>query len=419
MGDGGRITGRALRPVGLAVALVGLGLAAWPPASLWMVLAGVTLATAVGLPLMVAGSPRLAAVLLPLAVVAVSVLGAWAPYARATGTGDARNRTHDGGVLVTREAAAMTLRAENPYVERFDEVLPASWAQVQGAGGELVGNPVVDHDPYLPGSFLVHVPFVLVATGFGVTWDPRILGWAALVAVVVVLARRPGPAFARLGAVAAVGNAFTITYLAWGTNDAFAVCCFVLALALASGRQPRLGWAGVALAVAISFKFLFLVAVPPLLVVVFAQAGWVGVRRWWTTPAVLAVTCLPYLVWSPGDFLDDVVWFNLGRTEPLMPTSGLGLPAVAPGVFHGVVLGAVTMLGLAIAFVVVPLVPLVARRARSLGWVGPLTSLGLLGLLVPARTFQINYLVLIVASAATGWWLVGEDAPDRTLDPAT
>ena len=392
--------------------IVGLGLAALPPAPLWVVLAGITLATAVGLPLAVASSKRAATVLLPVAVVVISVVGAWAPYARATGGGELRDRTHDGGVLVTREAASMTLRAENPYVERFDDVLPASWARVQGATGEQVGNPVADHEPYLPASFLAQVPFVVVADGFGVEWDPRILGWLALVITVVVLARRPGPAFARLGAVAAVGNAFTITYLAWGTNDAFAVCCFVLALALASGRRPNPGWAGVALAVAISCKFLFLVAVPPLLVVVLAGAGWEGARRWWTAPAVLAVTCMPYLLWSPRDFVDDVLWFNLGRTKPLMPTSGLGLPAVAPGAFQGLVLGAVTMLGVVVAFLVVPAL---ARQARSLAWVGPLTSLGLLGLLVPARTFQVNYLVLIVASAATGWWLVS----DRSADPAT
>jgi hypothetical protein len=91
-----------------------------------------------------------------------------------------------------------------------------------------------------------------------------------------------------------------------------------------------------------------------------------------------------------------------------MPTSGLGLPAVAGGVFDGAVLAAVTVLGLAVALVAVPRL---ARRAGTVAWVGPLTSLALLALLVPARTFQINYLVLVVAAAATGWWAVGERAP--------
>lgn len=397
------------RSVGLVAMVAGLGLASWPAAPLWLVLIGFTLALSVGVPLVLSGSPRLAAVALPLVLLVVVVVGAWVPYARATGGGVARDRTHDGGVTVTREAARLAIRGENPYMARFDGVLPSSWARVQGADGHLVDNPVIDHEPYLPVSFLIQVPFVLAADGLGITWDPRVLGWVALVGAVVLLARRPGAAWLRVGAVAAVASAFTFTYLAWGTNDSLAACSFVVALLLAEDRADRAaspGWAGVFLALAISGKFLYLVAVPPLLAVVLARAGWAGVRRWWTLPGLLAASCLPYLVWSPADFLDDVLWFNLGRTQPLMPTSGLGLPALAPGTFSGLLLAGITLAGSVVAFGVVPWL---AARAQSMAWVGPLTSLGLLALLVPARTFQVNYLVLVVASAATGWWAL--DAP--------
>ncbi|CAN5672390.1 hypothetical protein BH10ACT1_BH10ACT1_28600 [soil metagenome] len=388
--------------------IAGLGLAAWPGGSLWVLLAGLSLALGAGLPLMLVDRPRTAGALLPLATVLVVVVGAWAPYARANGGGEARDRNHDGGVYVTREAADLVLHGEDPYTARYDDVLPGSWARVQGADGNKVANPVIDHEPYLPLSFLIHTPFVLAARMAGVTWDPRILGWLALTALAVGLARRPGAPAARLGAVLLVGNAFTMTYLAWGTNDSLAACAFVGSLVLAR-RHP--GWAGAALAVAISCKFLFLVAVPPLVLVVLAQQGWAGIRRWWTAPCLLAVTCFGFLAWSPKAFVDDVLWFNLGRTKPLMPTSGLGLPAVAPSAFHGALLALVTLLGLAVAF---GLVPWLAHRLRSWAWIGPLTSLGLLGVLVPARTFQWNYLVLVVAAAATGWWALDadRDAPD-------
>lgn len=387
------------RSAGLLAIIAGLALACLPSSPLWVVLAGLTLAVAVGLPLAVASAPGAARRLLPVAVVLVAVLGAWAPYARATGSGIARDRTHDGGVTVTVEAARMVLRGENPYTERYDDVLPSSWARVQGADGELVANPVIDHEPYLPLSFLVQTPFVAIGDALGTGWDTRVLAWVALVGTVLLLATRPGPAWVRLGAVLTVANAFTFTYLAWGTNDSIAACALVAAFVLARNRP---GWAGAVLAVAISFKFLLLVAVPPLLVLVVAEGGWHAVRRWWTTPGLLAATCLAYLAWSPGPFLDDVLWFNLGRTEPLMPTSGLGLPAVAGGLFHGPVLAVVTFAGLLVAF---GLVPWLAHRLARPAWIGPLTSLALLGLLVPARTFQVNYLVLVVTVAATGWWL--------------
>lgn len=393
---------------GLAAIIAGLVVLVLPSSPLWLVLAGLSVVFALGVPLLLSSSPMAAKMALPLAVAAVAVLGAWAPYARATGGGEERDRTHDGGVIVTREAARLTVRGENPYTARYDDVLPPSWAQVQGVDGDLVANPVIDHAPYLPASFLIQVPFDEASGLLGIEWDPRVLGWLALVGTSVALAVRPGPAWARVGAVATLANAYTFTYLAWGTNDSLAVCAFVLALVLAdglAGSRPRPGWAGVALAVAISCKFLFLVTLAPLAVIVGVAGGWVALRRWWTLPATLALTCLPFLAWSPSAFLDDVLWFNLGRTEPLMPTSGLGLPAVAGDLFTGPLLGVTTVLGFAIAF---GAVPWLAARRRSLAWVGPLTSLALLAILIPARTFQTNYLVLVVAAAASAWWLVSD-----------
>ena len=114
--------------------------------------------------------------------------------------------------------------ADAELVERFEDVLPTSWLEVQGSDDEIVANPVMDHQPYLPASFLVQVPFVTAADVIGITWDPRVLGWLALVAVAVALAVRAGPAWARAGAVLCVGSAFTLVYLAWGTNDSLAMC---------------------------------------------------------------------------------------------------------------------------------------------------------------------------------------------------
>jgi hypothetical protein len=277
----------------MAVVLVGLGATVWPGSPQWVVLAGFSVAAAFGLPLLVAGSPATARRILPVAVGVVAVLAALAGWARATGDLPARDREHDGGVIVTRAAASEIRHGRNPYTADFGPLLPESWQLVQGTGGELVENPVRDHFPYLPAAALVHVPFVVAADAVGQTWDPRILGWAAVVAAMVVVARRPEPAWARLGAVLGVGSAFAIIYLSWGTNDPFAAALAVVALALAD-RAP--GWAGVALAVAVSAKLLLAVLVPPLALVVWLTGGAAGLRRWWTFPAVLAATVVPALL---------------------------------------------------------------------------------------------------------------------------
>lgn len=407
------------RLAGMAVVVVGLALAVLPGSPLWLVLAGAALALSVGLPLCVADAPRVASALVPVAVVVLAVVAGWASYARATGDGPIRDRTHDGGVIITRAAAEDLLALRNPYARDFTDELPASWLEVQGNDGEIVPNPVVDHFPYLPAAALVHVPFVAAADAAGWTWDPRIGGWLALVAAMVVLARRPDPAWRRLAAVTALGGPFAIVYLAWGTNDVLAVSLAVLALCWAE-RHP--GWAGATLAVALSTKPLLAVLVPPLAVVVVLTGGARALRRWWTLPGVLVATCLPALLAGPTDFLDDAVWFNLGKADVNMPTSGLGLPAVAPGVFSGALLGLVTVVGLAVAVAG----PIWAVRRWPSVWAAACASgLALLAVLVPARTFQVNYLVLVAALVPLGFLHAGsgdevsDPVSERAVDPAT
>jgi len=386
------------RTAGIVVVIAALAPLAWPGASLWMILAGGALALSAGLPLLVAGSPQAARRLVPLAVVLLALLAGWAAYARANGTGPVRDRSHDGGVIVTRAAADDLAHLRNPYTDDFTDDLPASWRLVEGSDGVNVANPVAHHYPYLPAAALVHSPFTVVADGLGLRWDPRILGWVALVGAMAAVARRPEPAWLRLGVIGGIGGPFSIVYLAWGTNDLFAASLGVLALCWAD-RRPRL--AGAALAIALSTKLLLAVLVPPLALAVVLTGGWAALRRWWTLPAALVVTCLPYLAASPSDFLDDTVWFNLGRSKPLMPTSGLGLPAVGPGLFHGPLLGLVTVLGLVLA-VVAPL--LAVRRWPSVWTAGAAAGVALLCVLVPARTFQINYLVLVAALLPLAWF---------------
>ena len=106
---------------------------------------------------------------------------------------------------------------------------------------------------------------------------------------------------------------------------------------------------------------------------------------------------------DPAAFMDDTVWFNLGRSEPRMPTSGLGIPAFAPG-FTGVPLFVVTLTGLVLALV---LPVAVTRRRPSVWMAGATAGFALLAVLLPARTFQVNYLVLVAALVPLGFLSIG------------
>lgn len=390
----------------MALVVAGLLIMVVPTSEAWVFMAGLTIASVLGVPLLLARTRLDERFVLAVAVLAIAVV-ATIGWGRANSDLPVRDRVHDGGVLVTRAGAEDLFRGRNPYRSDFLPALPPEWQEVQGSDGEVVANPVRFHYPYLPAAVLVHVPFVAVADGLGRTWDPRWLGFAALVAAIVVVARTRAPAWARIGGILGVGSLFSAVYLAWGTNDVFAVSLAILAVALAV-RRPAL--AGVLLAVALSAKLLLVPLVPALGLALWLRGGAGLVKRWWTLPATFVVTCLPFLVISAGPLLDDTIWFNLGRSEPRMPTSGLGLPAVAPGLPGGVVALA-TLLGLAFAFGF----PVLAVRRRPSVWVAAAASgAGLLGLLIPARTFQPNYLVLVASLVGLVWMAATDRAHDAS-----
>jgi hypothetical protein len=86
------------------------------------------------------------------------------------------------------------------------------------------------------------------------------------------------------------------------------------------------------------------------------------------------------------------------------PASGLGLGYRLPGLMEGPA-GALIV----VAFLAGGLAAAVAlaRRVDHVGILPVSSALVLLGLLIPARTFQPNYLALVTGLLAAGWLVVG------------
>jgi hypothetical protein len=319
-------------------------------------------------------------------------------------------REHDGGVIATRAAAREVMAGRNPYTADYTGALPPWWRTL-GFTGRPTVNPLVEHFPYLPGAFLVQVPFLALGDLIGLEWDPRLLGLGLVALTAVVFARRPEAPWARAGAILTLGSAFTVAFASWGRNDAIPSTLFILAC-FAASRRPRL--AGLMLGVAISFKFLFLVALPPLVWWVVDRQGWPAVKRWWPAPAFLAVTCLPFLLADPVAFVEDTVLFNFGLTDLVYPASGIGLPVIARDVFHGPTLAVATLVCEVLA-VTLPVV--IARRARRLTAVPVAAAVGLWFLVLPSRTFQHDYLGFLVVLCSTAWLYLDRSRPDPDGPP--
>lgn len=396
---------------GLLVTLVGL-VAAQRSTGAISGLTALWLVHAAGLPLILAAyRPQVPRLIVGLAVIIALAYPGYHVVQRIVDRPASQLAGHDGGVWVSRAAADDVIHGRNPYAQTFDGELPAEWLRISTGGPEFP-NPITTTYPYLPGAFLALVPTVALfpTSDLG---DPRLIMFLTLGASLFLISRDRAPAWARVAAIAASSGPIVAVHLAYGTNDTWSAALLVIAALLAE-RRPRL--AATALGLAISVKFLVVLAVVPFGLWIWRRGGAAAIRRWWPAPGILAATCLPFLLANPGAFLGDTLLFWVGKNDRPFPTSGFGLPAVAPGVFQGPLLGAVTLALFAAGMA--GAVALVNRFPHHAGILPVATGVALLGVLIPARTFQGNYLVAVAGLLATGWLVAGDrlGPPD---DPPT
>jgi hypothetical protein len=158
---------------------------------------------------------------------------------------------------------------------------------------------------YLPGLLLLSL--LTVPSG-----DVR---WLMLIAIPVAAVCLHGLT-RRAGASASLADLVTLAFvsypgLAWVVREAWPepviVAAFFAGLwALIGGY---LNWAVVGVAVFLSIK-----QYPPMLVLPLWAAG-LSIRRIALAAGIVAAISLPFVMWSPGDFWWDAVWYRLQAPE--------------------------------------------------------------------------------------------------------
>jgi hypothetical protein len=237
---------------------------------------------------------------------------------------------HDGGVIVTGRAVEELLAGHDPYTVSYVEQLRGGSLVVDGLRTE---NPIRDHYPYSPATFLIQVPFVAPLLALGFSPDARWLYLLVYAALGLFLARRSlrerGDLLVPLLLLA---NPLFVAYLWLGETDILLLAGLVgLAWALAADR-PVL--AALALGVALSTKLLLAPFALVFLVWLAAGARRGGLARSTAVRAAAAlalpsvVTMAPFLLWHPGAMIEDVVLFHLGLAPPRYPIGGAGFPAL-------------------------------------------------------------------------------------------
>jgi hypothetical protein len=312
---------------------------------------------------------------------------------------------HDGGVLMTEQAATWVRQGKNPYVEDF-----------HGTAMEKAfpNGPGLSHYPYLPLAFLPTVPLVPLfqaATGW---FDQRLI-YLALHAITLVavgfLVRPPGE---KLLALMLVGlNPILANDLIYGYNDVFPLAFVALATLCLARRRHYL--AALSLGVALATKltvwplvpFFLLAMGPPKRLPAPRLARYFGPRLLLLALPLLA-TALPFALANFPAFYDDVWLYNTGAApiDPV-PIKGWGLANLVllwgwvpsttspfPFWLPQLIVGLPLLLGLL----------WVQRRHNSPGAALLTSGVFLLAFFLLSRTMNANYLGFTLSLLAIGYF---------------
>ena len=338
---------------------------------------------------------RLAAFLLLLAVVGVApTLGLMDAYA----TTRSPTFGHDGGVILTGQAAEELLAGHDPYRVSYAGRLRGSALLIDGSWTE---NPIQDRYPYSPGTFLLQVPFAAAALALGHAFDPRWLYLLVYVATAVVLARWSLRARGDLLVpLFLLGSPLSLPFLWSGETDVLLLAGLVgLAWAL---HRDRPVLAAFALGATLAVKLLL----APFALVFLA---WLAARVWrggldrsaalraaGALALPLALTAAPFLAWDARAMVGDMVLFHAGLAPPRYPIVGAGLPALLfdLDVIHD---------RAAAAPVWSTLVPTLAALAAACAWTW--RRFGVADLLGVGAAASLAALYFSRAFTMTYWWL--------------
>jgi Glycosyltransferase family 87 len=292
--------------------------------------------------------------------------------------------------IVTEEAAAALVHGKDPY-------------EVDYLEGPLRARPLgtKTHFPYLPGMLGFGLPRAL--DGSGPLGDARI-AFAAITLVVLglAMAREESAAEAKLR----IFQLFLVVptgalLMATGGDDLPVVALMLLALVLA--RRGQILTSGLVLGLAAATKQTAWVLVPFL---ILAARDGTGRPAWRPATAgiglVVIPVVLPFLLWNPSAFVEDVVKFPLGlgrqRSAAETPTLGSWLVRTFPAAGTPLTVALVIMVGATAAF-------LLLRGGRTPA--GAVRSAGLVFLLAVVLTpaGRVGYLVYPINLLAWSWFL--------------
>jgi hypothetical protein len=311
---------------------------------------------------------------------------------------------HDGAYQ-TEEAIKLVLAGHDPYGVDYSQTSMRLWHW-------YVNQPLdssLFHYVYSPLTFLVGLPFSLVAGLFSIPFDFRIVLILAALAAGGGLLALPWRWDHRYVALAALFlNPFF--YFPQGRNDILFLAPLTLGVLAWARGKPRL--AALAFGVAFGFKPFALFFLPCVAVALWPRSGpaIVRLRRLAVIGGALlapaAVTMLPFFLWNAHAYWTDTVGFVAGTIPGVYRIQGYSLASLLLALHVIASPDARFPFGLVQAAVAAPVLAIGLRRiwrAPSLGAVLMVGTLVLTLALLCGRFVNDNYLAdLLYLAVLTG-----------------
>lgn len=225
----------------------------------------------------------------------------------------AATHIHDGAIQA-EEAMRFVLAGRNPYAESYAGTPMADWAY-------WPGNPALEHLPYLPATFVLPLPLLLVVERLTGSFDIRLRNLLLFTITLLFLPQLASSKERGLAALVAFGlNPMLVPFIAEGRNDVVILAWLVAAVC--AWQNGRTATAALLLALASATKQTVWFVVP-----FFALLAWQRPERLrlavgFALPWLLLVA--PFVLWNPGAFVDDAFRFQ----SSIYPVKGWGLSQI-------------------------------------------------------------------------------------------
>ncbi len=213
--------------------------------------------------------------------------------------------------VLEQEGARSIAAGRDPYAVTFSN--PYTKEETRKFFGDE--RTALREYPYPPLSLLV------TTLGYAIGGDVRwtlLAAQLAIAALLFALAKRAGHAEPTALASISLLHPRGLFVLEQAWTDSLIACAFLLVLLAIQRRSAR--WLGLAIGLFVATKQYSAIAVPLLV-----RDGSVGKRQWLEALAAATLVTLPFFIWSPADFVGDVVLFQL--RQPFR-ADAMSLPAL-------------------------------------------------------------------------------------------